>query len=87
MSDEYKAWRDILRAGGMAVAGAFAAALPIQAQTSAEARGIYNVRDFGASGDGRSIDSAAINKTIEAAAAATKPIHDTALEPVEEKTK
>src|SRR6478735_10174300 len=29
----------------------------------------FNVRDFGASGDGKSLDTAAINKTIDAAAA------------------
>jgi hypothetical protein len=31
---------------------------------------IYNVRDFGATGDGKSLDSPAINKTVDAAASA-----------------
>ena len=31
---------------------------------------IYNVRDFGARGDGTSLDTAAIQKTIDTAAAA-----------------
>ena len=31
---------------------------------------IYNVRDFGATGDGKTLDTAAINKAIEGAAAA-----------------
>jgi polygalacturonase len=35
-----------------------------------QAAGIYNVRAFGAKGDGRTLDTAAINTTIEAAAAA-----------------
>lgn len=36
----------------------------------AAAAGTFNVRDHGATGDGRTLDTAAINKTIEAAAAA-----------------
>ncbi len=41
---------------------------PVAAEISSE--GIFNVRSFGAVGDGRNLDSPAINKTIEAAAAA-----------------
>lgn len=37
---------------------------------SAAPSGTYNVKDFGASGDGKSIDSEAINKAIESASAA-----------------
>lgn len=35
----------------------------------AKAKGVYNVRKFGAKGDGKNLDSPAINKAIEAAAA------------------
>ena len=35
---------------------------------SASATGIYNVRDYGAKGDGTTLDSPAINAAIEAAA-------------------
>jgi polygalacturonase len=40
------------------------------AQGQVDAAGVYNVRAFGATGDGKTIDTAAINKAIEAAAAA-----------------
>jgi polygalacturonase len=36
--------------------------------TNADAAGIYNVRAFGAKGDGRTLDTPAINRTIEVAA-------------------
>src|SRR6185295_20132025 len=35
----------------------------------ADAAGVFNVRAFGASGDGKTVDSPAVNKAIEAAAA------------------
>ena len=37
------------------------------AGTAAEANGVYNVRDYGAKGDGQTLDSPAINAAIEAA--------------------
>jgi len=40
------------------------------AQGQVDAAGVYNVRAFGATGDGKTIDTAAINKAIDAAAAA-----------------
>ena len=36
---------------------------------------IYNVRDFGAKADGKTIDSPAINRAIEAAAPKTRKKH------------
>ena len=54
--------------------GVPAAADPLPAGGNAagvsNAAGIYNVRDFGAKGDGTALDSPAINKAIEAAALA-----------------
>src|SRR3954470_15351699 len=43
-------------------------ARPVSA--SANATGVYNVRTFGAKGDGQALDTPAINKAIDAAAAA-----------------
>lgn len=51
----------------LATPAAYAVADP---QTSAGQPGFYDVRLFGAKGDGKTIDSPAINKAIEAAAAA-----------------
>ena len=51
------------------IAGAFSALLLAGTSTLA-ATGTYNVRDNGAVGDGRTLDTAAINRTITAAAAA-----------------
>ncbi|MEP7075704.1 MAG: glycoside hydrolase family 28 protein [Acidobacteriota bacterium] len=48
--------------------GAFASIFPAQ-NTSARSTGFYNVTDFGATGDGKTPDTDAINKTIDAAAA------------------
>src|SRR5712692_8960174 len=39
-------------------------------QSPASAAGVFDVRSFGATGDGKTIDTAAINKAIEAAASA-----------------
>src|SRR5215467_6655294 len=47
-----------------------AAFAPRPASPQADASGIYNVKAFGATGDGRVLDSPAVNKAIEAAAAA-----------------
>jgi polygalacturonase len=62
--------RDFLRLSGVGIAGSTLGIGPAEAQaTPAEARaGFYDVRTFGAKGDGASIDSHAINRAIEAAA-------------------
>jgi polygalacturonase len=63
--------RDLLKVSPLVLAstvGRTALAQSAPAASSAEA--IYNVRNFGATGDGKTIDSPAINKAIEAVAAA-----------------
>ena len=68
--------RDLLKIGSMGLAASAAAALPSFA--SAQSPGaagsatpmFFDVRAFGATGDGKTVDSPAINKAIEAAAAA-----------------
>jgi polygalacturonase len=64
--------RDFLKRAGIGAAAAispFAAAQP-SATTTAISIGVFDVRSFGATGDGKTIDSPAINRTIETAAAA-----------------
>ncbi len=61
--------RDFLRLSGAGLAGV---ALPLraaQAQTSSQigTSGIYDAKAFGATGDGRTIDTPAINRAVEAA--------------------
>jgi polygalacturonase len=72
MGKDTTARRDFLRISGVGIAGA---ALPLrgaQAQSAAAApnSGVFDVRNFGAVGDGKTVDSPAINRAIEAAAAA-----------------
>jgi polygalacturonase len=68
--------RDFLRAGSL---GTLGAAFPIASSQAADRRGsgsptslkgIFDIRDFGAAGDGKTLDTSAINRAIEAAAAA-----------------
>lgn len=68
--------RNVLRTGGI---GAAVAALPAasMAATSGEAaampagtQGVFDVRKYGATGDGKTLDTPAVNRAIEAAAAA-----------------
>ncbi|MGB0065836.1 MAG: glycoside hydrolase family 28 protein [Terracidiphilus sp.] len=62
--------RDLLRIGSLGVAGAALPTLASSAQSSAspDAETIFNVRPYGATGDGKTLDTPAINRTIEAAA-------------------
>ncbi len=67
--------RDLLRFGGMGFAAAAATAMPAayaatKSFSPQTAMGIFDIRTYGAVGDGKAVDSPAINKAIEAAAAA-----------------
>src|SRR3984885_15353696 len=69
--------RDLLKLAGTGLAGTVVAAVSgpgAYAQTAAMpaagSAGVYDVRQYGAKGDGKTIDSPAINKAIETAAAA-----------------
>jgi len=68
-----RARREFLRLTSAGVVGVAAGrvALPVSAAAApAAGRILYDVRDFGAVGDGQSLDTPAINKCIDAAAAA-----------------
>jgi polygalacturonase len=66
--------RDFLRTGSLGVAAAaipaasFAAA--VQPSASAPPLGVFDVRTYGATGDGKTLDTAAINRAIDEATAA-----------------
>jgi polygalacturonase len=67
--------RELLRFGGMGLAAAAATAVPAayaapKSPAHAAAQGTFDIRAYGAVGDGKAVDSPAINKAIEAAAAA-----------------
>jgi polygalacturonase len=67
--------RDLLRVGGLGMAGAAIPAISLSAAAKERANdsgamGIFDVRKFGAAGDGKAVDTPAVNRAIEAAAAA-----------------
>jgi polygalacturonase len=65
--------RDLLRLSSMGLAASAVSAIPALAaskKAAALSPVTFDVRTFGATGDGKTIDSPAINKAIEAAAAA-----------------
>jgi polygalacturonase len=67
--------RDLLRFGGMGFAAAAATSMPAafaaaKSSPPAATMGMFDIRTYGAVGDGKAVDSPAINKAIEAAAAA-----------------
>jgi len=74
MSTENNLRRTFLRFAGAGIAGAPLAVKAAQGATrpapSSPTAGILDVRKFGATGDGKTLDTAAINKTIDAAVAA-----------------
>src|SRR5579872_1078246 len=63
--------RDLLKLSPLALAATVGHVSLAEAQTEPHnAEAIYNVRSFGATGDGTTVDTPAINKAIEAVAAA-----------------
>ncbi|MGA2184098.1 MAG: glycoside hydrolase family 28 protein [Bryobacteraceae bacterium] len=68
MPDENKLRREFLKGAGAGLAGV-ALAVPAAAAPTEKA-GSFNVRAFGAVGDGKSLDTEAINKAVAAAAGA-----------------
>ncbi len=65
--------RDLLRMGGFGLAAASVPTLGMAAETGGvhrSAKYLYDVRHYGATGNGRTLDTPAVNKAIEAAAAA-----------------
>ena len=74
MFTENKLRREFLKGAGTGLAGTALAARAGQGTAMAAAAetkpGTFNVRAFGAAGDGKSLDTEAVNKAIGAAAAA-----------------
>ena len=68
--------RDLVTMAGSGLAFAAVPAIASQASSPAPstksdaAMGVFNIREFGAAGDGKTLDSPAINRAIDAAAAA-----------------
>src|SRR5579875_1477742 len=62
--------RDVMKMLGLGAGAAAVPAVAAQANARASASGIFDVRSFGATGDGNTLDTAAINRAIEAASGA-----------------
>ncbi len=65
--------RDLLRMGSLGLAGASMPALALadgKGRSSSASPLLFNVRQYGATGDGKAVDSPSIQRAIEAAAAA-----------------
>jgi polygalacturonase len=65
--------RDFLRLGGVGMAAAAIPAMPFIAsaqEATSASQSIYDVRKYGATGDGKTLDTNAVNHAIEAAEAA-----------------
>jgi polygalacturonase len=62
--------RDLLRLSPLALTTTIGHAAPAEPSGPAAGEALFNVRAYGATGDGKSVDSPAINRAIEAVAAA-----------------
>ena len=65
--------RDLLRVGSLGMAGAAIPAISLAASKNkapGASAGVFDIRSFGAAGDGKTVDTDAVNRAIEAAAAA-----------------